>query len=242
LTRLCSLLVFLLLLCADTAFAAGASVWRCDGNADGFNECLCIAWAVPGGERLEMRCPGSGGNPGGGDTPPDGYIQPTWGGGGTPVVTSPAPGMPLSAAMSSIVSGAQNRAKSLVAGDRDPSTGFRIPNECTFLFNGNLLGKSASSIMASVLFRSGTGLKDSSGREPCADPNVSAWTQCCNHSPYVFICDRFTNLSPSEQAYTLIHEAMHVAGQRENGTTSVTGPNDPPNADQITNTVQKACS
>lgn len=227
---------------AEPTFAAGATVWFCDGNGDGANECLCIAWATADGEKLEMRCPGSGGNPGGGSTPPQGYIPPTWGGGGTPATPSSAPGMPLVGVTSVNVNSASTTAKNLVAGDRDPSTGFRIPNECTFLFNGNRLGKSASSIMGSITYRSGVGLRDSSGNVPC-DGGVAAWTTCCDHSPYVFICDaEFNKMSSAMRAYILIHEGMHVGGQLENGTTTVTGPADPPNSDQITTTVRNACS
>jgi hypothetical protein len=150
--------------------------------------------------------------------------------------------MPLPPATLLKVNQAHAVAKALVAGDYDPSTGFRIPNECTMLFNGNLLGQSANSVMGSVKYRSGTGVQDQAGNTPC-NASVAAWTTCCNHSPYVFICDsKFNGLPASEQPYYLIHEAMHVAGQLENGTGTVTGPSDPPNSEQITALVKKACS
>lgn len=223
-----------------TGGTASANVWFCDGDGNGNPECLCIAWATPQGEKLEMRCPSSGGNPPGG-TPP-GYIPPTWGGGGTPQNPSSAPGMPLSGITLMNVNNAHNNAKILVAGDYDPDSRFWLPNECTALFNGNKMGVSARGIMDYVVYRSGVGHQDASGNVPC-NGGVSAWTTCCTHTKYVFICDsRFNNLPAAERAYYLIHEAMHVGGQLENGTGTVTGPSDPPNSDQITAEVKKACS
>lgn len=229
-----SVVVCILLALASPAVA---NVYFCDGNGDGVKECLCIAWVVPGGESLEMRCPGSGGG-----SPPSGYIPPTWGGGSTPVTPSPAPGMPLSGMTSMNVTNAHSTGKVLVAGDRDPSSGFWLPNECTALFNGNKMGVSARGIMDYVKYRSGAGVADGNGKVPC-NGGVAAWTTCCTHSPYVFICDNaFNNLPASERPYYLIHEAMHVGGQLEDTSGSVSGPTDPPNSGQITTEVKKACS
>jgi len=150
--------------------------------------------------------------------------------------------MPLAGITLNNVTNAQNNAKVLVAGDRDPDSGFWIPNECTALFTGNKMNVSARGIMDYVKYRSGTGVRDAAGNTPC-NGGVAAWTTCCTHSPYVFICDsKFNSLPASERAYYLIHEAMHVGGQLENGTGTVTGPADPPNSEQITAEVKKACS
>lgn len=221
------------------ASPAAANIWFCDGNGDGTKECLCIAWSTPQGETLEMRCPTSGGG-----AEPPGYIPPTWGGSGAPQTpSSPAPGMPLVGITASNVSSANSGAVARTKGEYDPSTRFRLPDECTMLFNRSPLGMSGSNLMSSYIkYRSGVGVKDPQGNVPCNGGRV-AWTLCCNHDPYVFICDsQFNALPPNERMYYLIHEAMHVAGQLENETGTVTGPSDPPNSGQIQGEVKKACS
>lgn len=54
-----------------------------------------------------------------------------------------------------------------------------------------------------------------------ATPPAAAWTDIAtnpaqvNHPNYIVICTPFGNMTASEGANTLIHEALHVAGHRE---------------------------
>ncbi len=89
-----------------------------------------------------------------------------------------------------------------------------------------------------IVWRYGEGVTDSRGNVPCTIS--TAWTECCTHRKYVFICDSFARLTPEERTITVIHEALHVAGQKEDRTTSF-GPGDPPTSSQIQANVRAAC-
>src|SRR5688572_20188432 len=179
--------VLLLFLPAESALA---NIWFCDGNGDGTKECLCIAWQVPGGEKLEMRC-----NGGGGSAPP-GYsnpIPPTWGGSGSQPPSEPAPGMPLPMSpvnLAGMVANANQTAYVRAKGDKDPYSTFWIPDECTALFNNNPFGLSGYSLLNGyIVYRHGEGVQAPDGTTPCS-AGAAAWTTCCEHKKYVFICNR----------------------------------------------------
>lgn len=114
------------------------------------------------------------------------------------------------------------------------------PTRCTDLFAGNPMGMSGMQMLAYIELRDGTGVKNERNVDVCAT-GQSAWTKCCLHEPVVFLCSsRFKTLDPDTAARKLIHEALHVAGQPEDGDASV-GPGDPPNTTQIDEIVRKAC-
>jgi hypothetical protein len=225
-------LVLLMLLVAPPASAA--SITLCGDT----NQCTCITWISGGSATVEVRCP-TGEDPAG--TPTTGTMPPTWGGTGTPMgSTSPAPGNALDVAQGAAVGRATTAAKNLLLGEYDTELHRYTDNECTNLFDGSKLGKSGHGLLTSyIVFRSGDGVRDAAQNIPCAG-NVAAWTRCCSHSPYVFICPQFANLTSEQQTATLIHEAMHVAGQREDTNTTV-GAGDPPSSANITNVVNRAC-
>ncbi len=229
-----TVVVCLLCLLPAAEAEANASIWFCN------NGCLCVAWPTPEGERLEVRC-----SDGGGSAPP-GYtnpvIPPTFGGSGTkPPAQTIHPGNPLPADLNFKVTNANTTAKVEAKGDKDPYSTFWIPDECSALFNSAPLHMSGYSILDGyVIYRHGEGVKDAAGNTPCSS-GAAAWTSCCEHKPYVFICNAFGNLSAAEQANTLIHEALHIAGQREDGSTTVGGPSDPPNPGQIQDKVRAVC-
>ena len=63
-----------------------------------------------------------------------------------------------------------------------------------------------------------TGFRDG---EPCpagaaADTTIAVNPQQTNHSHWIMICTRFGSTSPGLQSDTVIHEALHIAGLREN--------------------------
>jgi hypothetical protein len=220
---------------------AAASISFCS-NQPG---CLCISWQQAGGEWLEVRCPEGGGDPGWTKDPGGGDIvdpDPGWEGPGGEQPPS-NPGDPLSGEDKFAWDKAANYAWTTLRGDRDCCIGgkpFYTPNECTALFLNNEMGRMGADLVQNYLNpRYGQGVKDADGNTPCSQA-ISAWTTCCNHDPDIMVCDSFKNLSTSAAAAILIHEAMHVAGQPEDKTSSV-GPNDPPTTTQITARIKEAC-
>lgn len=142
------------------------------------------------------------------------------------------------------VSSAKNSAVTKVRGEKVPDLkGVWEATPCTNLFLNSPLGRSGAYLLGSyVVFRDGTGLKDSQGVDQCALGTVAAWTSCCQHDPVVFICPiKFKQSGPSDRVKYLIHETMHVGGQQEDKDGTV-GPGDPPNSDQINALIEKACN
>lgn len=208
-------------------------------------ECVCVTWTGGSSATVEVRCPAGGTDRSGwqiGSNPPDGSGG-SWGGSGNPKdPLANAPGTALSGTTSFNASSAKSGATVKLRGEKVPDMkGVWEPTACTMLFHNNPMGRSGADLMANyVILRDGTGVKDSAGNEPCKS-NVAAWTTCCNHDRYVFICpSKFDGLSSSQRQAILIHEVMHVAGQMEDGTTSV-GPGDHPTSPNITAEVEAAC-
>jgi hypothetical protein len=189
-----------------------------------------------------MRCPPTPeGEPE--PVPPSGTDVSSWGGGTTaPTPPAVAPGNPLPTSLASYVSNAEtdaaNRLKRERVDNAPPGTYF--PNDCADLFlEAPWSTRGAYIVQTYIDWRGGEGVTSSNGSVPC-DGGASAWTNCCRHDKYVFICDSFKNLSAPERTFTLIHEALHVAGQREDND-STFGPSDPPNPTQIQDNVRAAC-
>jgi len=124
--------------------------------------------------------------------------------------------------------------------DPDASKYEFLPNTCADLFWGAPWSTNGQYLLHTyVAFRNGDGVTDPNGHVPCSE-GAAAWTTCCNHDKYIFLCNSFQNLSSSDRIYTVIHEVMHVAGQKED-TNSTFGPSNPPNPSQITAAVRSAC-
>lgn len=125
--------------------------------------------------------------------------------------------------------------------DEGTNKGTFEPNQCTDMFNNSPLGLKGGYLLGSyIIWRDGTGVRDADDMDVCAT-GVPAWTTCCSHSPVVFICPgKFNQLSATDRYLTLIHEALHVAGQMEDKDSTV-GPNDPPSSTQIGSDVKSAC-
>jgi hypothetical protein len=212
------------------------------------SSCVCITWISGASAYIEVRCPtegGSGWTSGSGGTP-DGSSG-SWGGSGNPASPpTPLPGNVLDPTTLNAVNGAKQSAISKVRGERvsDPGTpkGTWLPTKCTDLFLNSPLGYTGAYLLGNYLvYRDGTGVKDTAGVDQCA-LGRAAWTTCCQHDPIVYICStQFTRLSPDDRAKILIHEAMHVGGQQEDKNGSV-GPGDPPNTGQISDAVNNACN
>jgi hypothetical protein len=208
-------------------------------------DCVCIFWANTATQ--EVRCPTGSGLPSGwtsGNAPPDGSTG-SWGGSGTSKpAPSPLPGNPLNMETQMFVSSAKDNAIAKLRGEKVTDLkGVWEPNECTNLFLNSPLGKKGAYLLGSyVIFRDGTGKKDTQGVDQCATGTVAAWTTCCQHDPVVFICpNKFKASTTDDRVKYLIHETLHVGGQRED-TDGTTGPGDPPNSSQINDAVAKACN
>lgn len=219
-------------------------------------ECVCITWISGGSGTVEVRCPANGSNPSGwsssGDPADADGSRGSYDGTGTKTTApSPLPGMPLDPTTSQKVSGAKNAAIQKLKGEQDfdPSSGKPIwlPTACTDLFLNSPFSTAtnptpgAQLLGGYVVFRDGTGYRDAAGIDQCA-AGAAAWTTCCRHDPVVFICPtKFNGASLDVRVKYLIHETLHVAGQREDQNGSV-GPGDPPNSSQINADVDAACN
>lgn len=219
------------------ALRAAEAFWCQDG------QCVCIFWTTEtGNEMAEVRCRANGTltgwitHPG---QPPDGSSG-SWAGTGTQKnVPSPLPGNVLSPAATMAVGNAKDKAREMVRGTRIDK-GQWEPNHCTDLFAGNRLGLTGAQLLAYMEYRDGTGVLDQNNVDVCAT-GKAAWTTCCQHDRVVFICSaKFLQLSTSERARKLLHEALHVAGQLEDKNGSV-GPGNPPSTGQIDDLVRDAC-
>lgn len=74
----------------------------------------------------------------------------------------------------------------------------------------------------------------------CPQSEDSVWTTCCQHDPDVFVCSRFENQPRDFAAALVIHEVLHVAGQREESDPGEE-PLPPPTPAEITDAVREAC-
>lgn len=229
------------------AVDARANVYIC-GQDDLVNQCICIAWS---NNSFEMRCPASGSDrlPYPGTTlpsPPPGEGGGTWGGNGTPKnAVSPAPGTAIASGELLLeLTRAKDEAKVALRrepfspdGEPDPK-GRTFPSKCADLFLETPLGLEGYELLGNgyVVFRGGEGLQDQNGVVQCAS-GVPAWTTCCDHSKYVFICNSFKMLSARQQTNVIIHEVLHVAGQREGSGY----PASSPSPEQIRDRITSAC-
>lgn len=206
--------------------------------------CICIYWDGPTSSTVEVRCTGDAGWAPGGATPSSPVPGDGSWGGGTPT-SSTAPGMPLSGDLYMAVSQANTAAKNAVRGDQQYSPELKwyyVPNACTKLFYGSTYSQDGYQLLNGyITYRNGEGVRDpnNANRIPCNE-GVSAWTTCCNHDKYVLICNSFLNQTGPNRTATLIHEAMHVAGQRET-VGGNNGDQTPPNPAQLTEAVKAAC-
>jgi hypothetical protein len=225
--------VVVLLVVAPPAVAA--TVQQCGSQG----ECICIYWVYSTGEYLEKRCPGDAGIVDDPATTAAAAGEGTWTR-GTPTNPSTAPGTPLAGALLTAVDNANASAVRKTHGDRifdeGSSTYYYVPNECSELFDGSEFNDNGSYLLRSYIqYRDGEGV-ESGGRTPCSE-GAAAWTTLGNHSKYVFICPSFLNMTSSDRTARLIHEALHVAGQREDEDSSTL----PPSDNKITTAVKEAC-
>lgn len=214
--------------------------------------CICIDYGYPGGSYIEVRCEGGGGGGGGGGwttIPPDPNgpepdVPGSFGGNGNP--GSPAetpPCNPVVGLLSQKLTQARSLASSKLSWVGPPAD--RHPTTCSLLFRHSPLGLAGKTLLDDsapfhALFRNGQNCTlPNGGPSPCSS-GVAAVSSCCTHSPYIYLCDSFSNLNQTEGGLLLIHELLHVAGQMED-TTTTTGPGNPPTTNQLNDLVRAAC-
>lgn len=72
-------------------------------------------------------------------------------------------------------------------------------------------GSTASSWLATIDFRNGTGVHDANNQTPC--DTAPAWTTTGSQQAYV--CTALKNVGVTTAADTIIHELLHTLGLRE---------------------------
>jgi hypothetical protein len=167
----------------------------------------------------------------------------TWRGGNTPVDEAGyAPGTILTGEDWAAMDRARKAAFAKLRREKmlDAPPGSYEPNDCADLFNEAPWSENGAYIVNNyAVYRNGEGVTDHEGNVPCSE-GANAWTRCCNHSKYVFLCARFKSLPAGEMARVLIHEALHVAGQNEDHTYTVSA-TDAPTTSQISDAVRAVC-
>lgn len=244
--RMCRLGLFVTITFAATLIPtpvqAAIRVTFCSGQPG----CICIDWDRGSSSWLEVRCPSGGGDSGWTDDPSGSPIDDPGGGWRGPGggQDSDQPGNILSPELSFAWNNAKESAWSKLRGDKNCCIAGKIyftPNECTNLFQGNPMGWTGADLVRNYIVpRRGEGVQGPDGTTPCDSASIALWTTCCSHDPDVLVCDRFVNSSFDEQVALIIHEALHVAGQPEDQTTTA-GPGDDPTSSDIQATVREAC-
>lgn len=218
-------------------------------------ECICIDYTKASGSYIEVRCTGDSGGGGGGGgggwtTIPPGPSDPPPGGpgsfGGTGNPGSPSNPHPCDAVAGPLaqkLEKAKTWATTKLSWVGPPEN--RRPTTCTALFRNSRLGVPAKSLLDEnapfhAIFRRGQNCTLPNGQTSPCGSGVAAYTTCCSHSPYVYLCDSFANLTSTDAGIRVIHELLHIAGQREDETSS-TGPGDPPTSNQLNDLVRVAC-
>lgn len=241
------LLACLMVACGLVLSVKPAVAWGYEACGMG---CICVNWRLtPGWEYIEVRCSLGIGTwvqtiPPPGTTPPDGVGS--FGGNGTPQsIPTPLPGNPLTPQQLQKLDLAKPKATSKLLEVKEPDTppGTRFATTCSALFENNPMGRKGADLLANyVIFRDGTGVKAPGTQTVVCNSDTKAWTTCCLHNRVVYLCNSFgatTNID--ELAYFLIHETLHVAGQKEDLNTTV-GPGNPPSSGQIQDVVRAACA
>lgn len=218
--------------------------------------CICIDYDKGSSSHIEVRCTGGGGGGGGAgggggwttippepnDPAPDG--PGSFGGDGDPgAPVDPHPCNPVTGALSQKLTQAKAWANSHLSWIGPPEN--RQPTTCTHLFRNSPLHLSGKSLLDGAapfhaIFRNGQNCTLHNGEPSPCSSSTAAVATCCEHSPYVYLCDSFAGLSQSDAGIRLLHELLHVAGQKEDSTPT-TGPGDPPTTNQLNDLVREAC-
>ena len=193
--------------------------------------CLCITWYSAASARVEVRCPDYGG-----------WTNQTAGPvSNPPTIEDPAGSFRGNGLFEggffhapSVSLAQQRKLSSAIYVARDRLESLR----CAGLFQNSPLTENALWLLSKIQWRNGE--LDPAGF--CTEPDVKAYYRHPSvHEPIVYLCDAFTGQTLSEAATTVIHELLHVAGQREDDTWQA-GPGDYPISRGITFVIEEACN
>ena len=196
--------------------------------------CICITWSFESGSTIEIRCPESTGSP-------DGWAAPAQNPNSPPEIVDGRGSFSGSGhfdgpafLMGSNTTFAQDR--KLVAGKRIALRRLQELETCRALFANSPLTENPQWLLSKIQWRNGQNAPEST----CDEPDSVATHVGQSHNIQVLLCPSFVNLNDGQAAVIILHEALHVAGQRENGDGSV-GPGNPPGSASISRAVADAC-
>lgn len=196
--------------------------------------CICITWSFEDSSTIEIRCPSSQGqgsgwaNPGSTTSEPpeiedeNGSFHGSGHFDGPPFLMGSEPNFAQSTKLT--------RGKSLALSK------LSTLDTCRALFANSPLTENPIWLLSKIQWRNGQDY----GQSKCSEPDQVAFHVGESHSIQVLLCEAFSDLNTSQAAVIVIHEALHVAGQRENGD-GAAGPNNPPGSLSISRAVADAC-
>ena len=209
--------------------AEGLEASRCSFDP----ACICIEWSWDAGSEIEIRCPAEGAGDGWARSPVNGHpdiIDPggTFRGDGRLSGDTPQAGEVRGDTMNRIRN-AKDRAL----------TALQIP-ECA-AFENSPLPLSGETIVQMISWLDGDAVQPFNR---CDEPDGPAayYRSPGRHVLQIYVCqDPLNEFTPGGLATLVIHEALHIAGQTEDGTRPAS-PSDPPNSFAITYVVAQACN
>ena len=198
--------------------------------------CICIEWSWNSGTEIEIRCPSEGAEGDGwarrdpaGGTPdiidPDGSFR----GNGRLAGATPQSGEASQRQMTKI----NNAMSKALDALRD------IPT-CAALFANSPLPLNGVTVLNKIAWLDGQHIQpynrcDEPDGRPAYYPNPG------KHVPQIYVCDAIADFSDGAVATLLLHEALHVSGQGEDGSETA-GPGNYPNSLGISFVVADACN
>ncbi len=211
-------------------YRAEAHLSRCSFDPS----CICITWSFESGSTIEIRCPESSGSP-------DGWAAPAQNPNTRPDIVDGRGSFNGSGEfdgpaflMGSDTTFSQDR--KLTAGKRIALRKLQEHETCRSLFANSPLTENPEWLLSKIQWRNGQNAPEST----CDEPESVATHVGQSHNIQVLLCPNFVNLNDGQAAVIILHEALHVAGQRENGDGSV-GPGNPPGSASISRAVADAC-
>ena len=197
--------------------------------------CTCVEWSWGSGSEIEIRCPGEGAGSGWARREP---------GGGTPDIIDPggsfrgngrlAGEVPQSGEVTDGQKRKINRAKI-----RAIQALQSIP-ECAGLFANSPLPLDGVTVLNKIKWLDGQHIQPFNRCEE-PDGRPAYYASPGKHVPQIYVCDAIEGFRDEAAATLLIHEALHVSGQGEDGSETA-GPGNYPNALGISFVVAEACN
>ena len=196
--------------------------------------CTCIEWTWDSGTEIEIRCPDEG---------ESGWAHrsPT---GGTPDIIDPngsfrGNGLLAGATPQSGEASRDQKAK-ITEAMKDAIQTLQTIQECAALFANSPLPLDGVTVLNKIKWLDGQHIQPFNR---CDEPDgrPAYYASPGQHVPQIYVCDAITDFSDEAAATLLIHEALHVAGQGEDGT-SHAGPGNYPGSLGISFVVADACN